>query len=57
MYGLDQSFSIDGTYAGNETRFINHAPKQKANGKVASECLRPFEERDFNLFSSSPGKW
>ena len=40
VYGLNQSFSIDGTYVGNETRFINHAPKQKANGKVASEYAR-----------------
>lgn len=40
VYGLNQSFSVDGTYVGNETRFINHAPKQKANGKVTSELVQ-----------------
>ncbi|KZT66622.1 SET domain-containing protein [Daedalea quercina L-15889] len=34
VYDLDLSMLVDGTYAGNETRFINHAPTKKANGRV-----------------------
>ncbi|EED77026.1 predicted protein, partial [Postia placenta Mad-698-R] len=31
VYGLDALLNIDSTYAGNEARFINHAPKKTAN--------------------------
>jgi histone-lysine N-methyltransferase EZH2 len=31
VFGLNTTVSIDSSYAGNETRFINHVPKPKAN--------------------------
>ena len=31
VFGLNNTVSIDSSYAGNETRFINHMPKPKAN--------------------------
>ncbi|KAL6299334.1 hypothetical protein BKA93DRAFT_742494 [Sparassis latifolia] len=31
VFGIDPSLSNDSTYAGNTTRFINHAPEKKAN--------------------------
>ncbi|KAH9830084.1 uncharacterized protein C8Q71DRAFT_911440 [Rhodofomes roseus] len=36
VYNLNQSFDIDGAYAGNETRFINSAPAAKATGRLAT---------------------
>ncbi|OSX63734.1 hypothetical protein POSPLADRAFT_1045952 [Postia placenta MAD-698-R-SB12] len=34
VYGLNGSLNIDSTYAGNEARFINHAPANTANCQV-----------------------
>lgn len=34
VYGLNASLNIDSTYAGNEARFINHAPANTANCQV-----------------------
>ncbi|KIM78185.1 hypothetical protein PILCRDRAFT_824654 [Piloderma croceum F 1598] len=31
VFGLNTTVSIDSSYAGNETRFINHVPRPKAN--------------------------
>ncbi|KAH9943538.1 hypothetical protein B0H21DRAFT_695633 [Amylocystis lapponica] len=36
VYGLNASMSNDGTYVGNESRFLNH--KEKANCSVSSAC-------------------
>ncbi|EIN09099.1 SET domain-containing protein, partial [Punctularia strigosozonata HHB-11173 SS5] len=31
VFGMNAEYSVDASYAGNAARFINHAPKSKAN--------------------------
>ena len=41
MFGLssDNQMSVDGMYAGNPARFINHAPQKRANVEVSSKLI------------------
>ncbi|OCH87565.1 SET domain-containing protein [Obba rivulosa] len=39
VYGLDHELNVDSTFAGNESRFINHAPGKKANCAVSIKLV------------------
>jgi hypothetical protein len=52
VFALNSTVSIDSSYAGNETRFINHVPKAMANSCPRVRLVNG--EHRIGIYASKP---